>query len=105
MLLVVAAGTQPARGGEWPDAGQVLVELGGEEAGPAHLAVADDVDAGFFLVVDREIDRVVEHLGQVVGAELAALRGIDAGHEPRRSRVRADHAGQQSIASCAHPPR
>ena len=46
MLLVVPTGAQPAFRGQGPDAGQMAVELGGEEPGPPHLAVADDVDAG-----------------------------------------------------------
>ena len=63
MLLVVAAGPQPTVGGQRADAGQMPVELGGEEAGPTHLAVAHDVDAGRLLVLDREVDCVVQHLG------------------------------------------
>ena len=53
MLLVVAAGTESRRLGgsgrtpvRWP------VELGREEASPAHLAVGHDVDAGLLLVPD-----------------------------------------------------
>ena len=45
-----------AVGRERPDAGQVAVELGREEAGPAHLAVGDHVDPGLLLVADREVD-------------------------------------------------
>ena len=61
------------------------VELGGEEAGPAHLAVADDVDAGLLLVAQGEVDGVVEHLVEIGRPELAALGGGDPGHEPRRA--------------------
>ena len=46
MLLVVPADPEPPVGGERADAGQVPVELGGEEAGTAHLPVGDDVDPG-----------------------------------------------------------
>ena len=84
VLLVVAARTQPPGGGQRPDAGQVAVELGGEEARPPHLAVAHDVDAGGLLVAQGEVDRVVEHLGQVRRTELAAFGRVDPGHEPRR---------------------
>ena len=78
------------------------VELGGEEAGPAHLAVADDVDAGLLLVADREVDRVVEHLGEVGRPELAALRGVDA--RPRTTTGRACEPTTlvSSRRSCAH---
>ena len=87
MLLVVAARAQPPVRGQRPDARQVPVELGGEEAGPAHLAVGDHVDAGRLLVPDREVHGVVEHLREVGRPELATLGGLDAGHEPRRPRV------------------
>ena len=82
VLLIVGAGAKPPVGGQRPDAGHVPVELGGEEAGAPHLAVAHDVDAGFLLVAQREVDRVVEHLLEIDRAELAALRGRDAGDEP-----------------------
>ena len=82
MLLVVATGAEQPVGRACPDAGQVAVELGGEEAGAPHLAIADDVDAGALLVADREIHAVVEHLGQIGRAELAPLGGRDPGHEP-----------------------
>ena len=82
VLLVVPACAQTAVGRECPDAGQVRVELGGEEAGPSHLAVADDVDAGRLLVVQGKVDRVVEHLLEVGGSELATLRSGDPGDEP-----------------------
>ena len=86
MLLVVAAGARAPVGRECPDARQVRVELGREEPGPSHLAVADDVDAGLLLVVQCEIDRVLEHLLEVRG-ELATLGGRDPGHEPGRPGV------------------
>ena len=105
VLLVVAAGTEAPVGRARPDAGQVAVELGGEEAGPAHLAVADDVDAGPLLVADREVDAVVEHLREIGRAELAALGGVDPGHEPRRPRVRADHARQQAARAVGRADR
>ncbi len=65
VLLVVPADADPPVGRQRPDPGQVPVELGGEEAGPAHLAVADDVDPGLGLVAQREVDAVVEQLGEV----------------------------------------
>src|SRR5438093_13288026 len=58
------------------------VELGGEEPGPAHLSVADDIDPGRLLVTDRDVHAVVEHLGEVGRSELAALGGGDAGGDP-----------------------
>ena len=96
VLLVVPAGAEPAGRRQRPDAGQVAVELGGEEARPAHLAVGDDVDAGRFLVADRDVDRVVEHLREVDRPELPALRRGQAGHEPGRPGVRPDDAREQA---------
>ena len=72
VLLVVAAGAQPAFRLGRPEPGQVAVELRREEAGAAHLAVGDDVDPGLLLVTDRGVDRVVERLGEVGRTELAA---------------------------------
>ena len=65
----------------------MLVELRREEPRPAHLPIAHDIDAGLFLVADRQIHGVVQHLGEVRRPELAALRGIDTGHEPGGTRV------------------
>ena len=95
VLLIVAAGAKQAIGRQRADAGQVAVELGGEEAGAAHLAIRDHVDPGRFLVVDREIDGIVEHLGEVGRAELATLRRRDPGDEPAGMGVRPDDAGQE----------
>ena len=83
MLLVVAARAEPPIGRQRPNAGQVAVELGREEAGAAHLAVAITTSIpAVLLVADREIDRVVEHLGEVRRPELAALGRRDPGDEP-----------------------
>ncbi len=79
----------------------MAVELGGEEAGPAHLAVADDVDAGRLLVAQGQVHRVVQHLGEIRRPELATLGGVDAGHEPGRTRVRPDDAGEQAVGHAA----
>ncbi len=95
VLLIVAAGAKQAIGRQGAHAGQVAVELGGEEAGATHLAVRDHVDPGRFLVVDRQIDGIVEHLGQVGRAEPATLRLLDSRHEPGRMGVRPDNAGQE----------
>src|SRR5207245_3518295 len=54
-------------------------------------------DASRFLVADREIDRLVEHLGEIRGAELAALGGRDPRHEPAGMGMRSDNAGQESV--------
>ena len=89
--------------GQSPDAGQVPVELGGEEARPPHLAVADEVDAGVLLVAQREVDRVVQHLREIDRPELAALGGRDPGHEPRRARVRPDDAGPEPFGHAVIP--
>ena len=96
VLLVVPAGAQAARRRQRPDAGHVAVELGREEAGPAHLPVGHDVDARPLLVVDRDVDGVGVHLLEIHRAELAALRRVEAGHEPRRPGVRADDAREQA---------
>src|SRR5207342_3149768 len=71
------------------------IELGGEEPGAAHLAVAHHIDAGLLLVAQGEVDRIVEHLLEVDRPELAALGGGDPGDEPRRPRVRAHDARAQ----------
>ena len=103
VLLVVRPGPQPSRRWQRADARHVPVELGREEAGPPHLAVADDVDAGLLLVAQGEVHRVVEHLLEVGRAELAALGSVDPGHEPRRSRVRADDAGEERLLAHRSP--
>ncbi len=82
MLLVMAAGPQPARRRRVAEAAEVAVELGREEAGPPHLAVGDDVDAGLLLVAQGGVDRVVERLPQVCRAELAPGSGRHRGHQP-----------------------
>jgi hypothetical protein len=79
------------------DTGQVAVELGGEEAGPAHLAIADHVDPGLLLVADREVDAVGEELGEIRPPELAALGGRDPVGEPARVRVRPDDTRQERL--------
>ena len=103
----MATGSEPAvGGGSVRDAGQVAVELGREEAGPAHLAVGHDLDTGVLLVADREIDRVVEHLGEVDRAELTPIGRVEAGDEPGRPSMRPDDAGQESArGSCGLGPR
>jgi hypothetical protein len=101
VLLVVTARPQPAVRGQRRDTRQVPVELGGEEAGAAHLAVGHDVDAGALLVAQRDIDGVVVQLGGIGRPELAALDGGDARDEPARPGVRSDDARQEPLA---HPP-
>ena len=64
VLLVVAARAQPTVRRQWLDAGQVPIELGGEEARSAHLAVGHDLDPGVGLVAQREIDGVIEDLAR-----------------------------------------
>ncbi len=73
VLLIVGTGAEPPVRRKRPNAGEVLVELGREEAGAAHLAVAHHVDAGVLLVAQRHIDGVVEHLREVHRSEFAAL--------------------------------
>ena len=102
MQPIVGADAEAPIRRERPDAGQVAVELGGEEAGPPHLAVADDVDPGPLLVADRQVDAVVEQLREVRRPELAALRGGDPVGEPAGMGVRPDDAGQQRLAALAH---
>jgi hypothetical protein len=82
MLLVVRSGAEPAISRKSPNAGQVVVELGREEAGTAHLAVAHHVDARVFLVPQGDIHRVVEHLRQVDRSEFTSLRAVEACNEP-----------------------
>ena len=95
----MGADAEPPVRRQRPDARQVAVELGGEEAGPAHLAVADHVDPGPLLVVDREVDAVVEQLREVRGAVLAALGGRDRVGEPAGVGVRPDDARQQRLVA------
>ena len=104
VLLVVGTGAEPSIGRKCSNAGEVVVELRREEAGAAHLAVAHHVDAGVFLVTQRHIDRVVEHLREVHRAEFAAFGGGETRDEPRRASVRTDHARPQSLGHGAPPP-
>ena len=97
MLLVVPADAEPPVCDERAQSADVLVELRGEEAGTAHLAVGHEVDPGVLLVAQREIDGVVQHLREVRGTELTAFGGVDPRHEPRRPGVRPDHAGAEGV--------
>ena len=90
MLLVVAGGSHAALGFERAQAREVAIELGGEKAGTAHLAVGDHVDARLLLVAERDVDRVVLELGDVGGPKLTATGRGDADDQPRRVGVRAD---------------
>jgi len=101
MLLIVAGRPEQPLRRQRADAGQMLVELGGEEAGPPHLPIRDDVDARLLLIADREVDRVVEHLGEVGRPELAALGGGDPAREPAGMRMRPDDARQEFLVT--HP--
>ena len=98
VLLVVAGRADPPLGLERPQAREVSVELGGEEARAAHLAVRDDVDAGVLLVAERGIDRIVLELGDVDGAKLTASGSGHADDQPRRMGVRAHDARCQIAA-------
>ena len=82
VLLIVAAHAEPAIGRQRAHADQVAVELRGEEAGPPHLAIADDVDAGLLLVAQRQVDSVGQHLLEIDRSEVATLGGRDAADEP-----------------------
>jgi hypothetical protein len=103
VLLIVTTCADAPLGRERPDAGEVTVELGGEEACPPHLAITDDVDASLLLVAQGQVDRVIEHLGEIGGTELASFGGLDAGDEPRRPGMRADDAGAELTAHPAVP--
>ena len=97
MLLIVAGGTELAIRRQRAQARHVPIELGGEESGATHLAVGDHVDARRFLVADREIDRVVEHLGEIRGTELAALRRGNPRDEPAGVGMRPDDARDELV--------
>src|SRR5262245_26328512 len=99
VLLVVAGRPEQPLRRQGPDASQVAVELGREEACPAHLAVADHVDPSLLLVADRDVDAVGQELLEVRRTELAALGGRDAGREPAWMGVRPDHARQQLLVT------
>ena len=105
MLLVVAAGAQPARRRAAADAGQVAVELGREEAARRISPSRHDIDAGVLLVAEREVHGVVEDLGDVDRPELAALRRRRASDEPGRPGVRPDDARQRSRPVMPSPLR
>ncbi len=92
VLLVVAARAQAASGLRGAHTRQVAIELGREEAGPSHLAVGDDVDAGLLLVADRRVHRVVQRLPEVGRPQLATGVGGHRGDQPRGVGVRADDA-------------
>ena len=98
VLLVVAGCSDPALGLERAQTREVAIELGGEEARAAHLAVGHDVDAGLLLVAQRGVDGVVLELGDVGGPELAATGSGDADDQPRRVSVRADDTRRQVAA-------
>ena len=83
----LAGGAQAAPRLQRLDAGEVAVELGGEEADAAHLTLDHDVDASVLLVPQCRIDRVVLELGQVGGPQLATLRGCYGQVEPARMGV------------------
>ena len=76
----------------------MAIELGGEEAGTAHLAVGHDVDAGLLLVAQRGVDGVVLELGDIGRPELAATGRGDADDQPRRMGVRADDTRREVAA-------
>src|SRR5215210_2281644 len=99
MEAVVRANAQPPLRRQRSDAGQVPVELRGEEARPAHLAVADDVDPGPLLVADREIHTILEQLGEVGRPVLASLCGRDRRCEPSGVCVRPDDTRQQWLVT------
>ena len=87
MLLVVTGRTQPALGLEGRHTGEVAIELGREEAHPAHLSLGDDIDPGILLVADGGVDRVVLELADVPGAQLAAFGCSDGQVQPAGVRV------------------
>ena len=105
MLLVVAAGAEPPVRRERPDAGQVPVELGREEAGSAHLAVADDVDAGLLLV--RESRGRRRRRASRRGRPARTRRARRRRSRPRTSRGRACDPTTlvRSGSSSTHPDR
>jgi hypothetical protein len=96
---VVGTDAEPPVRRQRSDTRQVAVELGREEAGPAHLAVADHVDPGPLLVVDREVHAVVEQLREVRGTVLAPRGGGDRVGEPAGVGVRPDDARQQRLVA------
>src|SRR5262249_51235673 len=89
--LVVARSARDTAGGDRLQAGDMAVERCGKKARAAHLAIAHDVDAGIFLVAERQVDGVVERLLNVNWAIFAALGGCERGKEPGRPGIRSDH--------------
>ena len=59
------------------------------------LAVADGVEPGVDLILHRDRDRIVHHLGDIVGAEGLQVSGREL--EPRRERVAADDGRAQGV--------
>ena len=72
------------------------------EAGPAHLAVADDVEAGLLLVEDGPINGVVERLLDIDRPEPVGLHQFLGGVEPRWMGIAADHRRRQQWQTCWH---
>jgi hypothetical protein len=73
---------------ERPDHADVIVV--------GHLTVGDDVEAGFLLVADRDMRRILVGLGVVDGLERDAdVPAVELVVKPMRPRVGADHGGRQ----------
>src|SRR6266540_6491344 len=72
------------------DDGVVRVDVAVE---PPDLAVRDDVDARLLHVADRRVGRVVHHLLEIAGADLARLVGLHRGEPPAGVTVGADDRG------------
>jgi hypothetical protein len=109
MLLVVPGRSEAPLRSECFHAGQMSVELGGEEAHPPHLALDDDIGACVLLVSERHVDRVVLDLADIARPELTALGHRHRQVKPTGVRVRADdrraHAGRRigGFRGCDHP--
>jgi hypothetical protein len=76
--------------------------IGAHEQEAAHLAVADDVDAGALLHGDDLVDGAVLEALEVGDAEPALLEGGARVLQVGRSQHRSDHLGtEHGLSSCS----
>jgi len=92
-LLVVAPGPGLPADGQGFDALNDRVIRIDVAVEATDFAVGDDVDARRLHVVDRRVGRVVEHLFEIGGAEVAGLVGFHRHEPPPRFSVGADDGG------------
>jgi hypothetical protein len=103
-LLVVAPGAELPAHLDRPDPLDDRVVGVDVAVEAADLPVGDHVDARPLHVPDRRVGRVVEHLVEVGGAQLAGLPGPDAQVPPAGASVRTDDGGGDQRQLRGHRP-